>query len=182
MMEFFRAGGMLMWPLLFLSVAALALIVERTLVFRSLSCPTFAPEREAVLSAFDRAPGYEAFAKALRDGREAALLSASNDIVAQLERRLSVLSVIARLSPLLGLLGTVFGMIDTFASVASAAGGVEMTQLADGIWQALITTAAGLSIAIPVVFVLSLFESQVRVVAERLNRAADLVLDAGAKE
>ena len=78
---------------------------------------------------------------------------------------------------LLGLLGTVFGMIDTFSAVASAPGGVEMTALADGIWQALITTAAGLSIAIPTILGLSYFESRVDDVTERLNRAGDLILD-----
>lgn len=143
MIEFFRAGGPLMWPLLLLSVLSLAVLVERFLVFQASACPKFRETPEEALKAFSCAKGYESFAEALKTGREAAVVSAGNAVVARLEARLSILSVIARLSPLLGLLGTVFGMIDTFSAVASAPGGVEMTALADGIWQALITTAGG---------------------------------------
>ena len=180
MIEFFRAGGPLMWPLLLLSVLSLAVLVERFLVFQASTCPKFRETPEEALKAFSCAKGYESFAEALKTGREAAVVSAANAVVARLEARLSILSVIARLSPLLGLLGTVFGMIDTFSAVASAPGGVEMTALADGIWQALITTAAGLSIAIPTILGLSYFESRVDDVTERLNRAGDLILDGDA--
>lgn len=180
MIEFFRAGGPLMWPLLLLSVLSLAVLVERFLVFQSNACPKFRETPEEALKAFSSAQGYESFAEALKTGRETAVVSAGNAVVARLEARLSILSVIARLSPLLGLLGTVFGMIETFSTVASAPGGVEMTALADGIWQALITTAAGLSIAIPTILGLSYFESRVDDVAERLNRAGDLILDGDA--
>lgn len=180
MIEFFRAGGPLMWPLLLLSVLSLAVLVERFLVFQASACPKFRETPEEALKAFSSAKGYESFAEALKTGREAAVVSAGNAVVARLEARLSILSVIARLSPLLGLLGTVFGMIETFSAVASAPGGVEMTALADGIWQALITTAAGLSIAIPTILGLSYFESRVDDVAERLNRAGDLILDGDA--
>lgn len=180
MIEFFRAGGPLMWPLLLLSVLSLAVLVERLLVFQSNACPKFRETPEEAIKAFSSAKGYESFAEALKTGRETAVVSAGNAVVARLEARLSILSVIARLSPLLGLLGTVFGMIETFSAVASAPGGVEMTALADGIWQALITTAAGLSIAIPTILGLSYFESRVDDVAERLNRAGDLILDGDA--
>lgn len=180
MIEFFRAGGPLMWPLLLLSVLSLAVLVERLLVFQENACPKFRETPEEALKAFSSAQGYESFAEALKTGRETAVVSAGNAVVARLEARLSILSVIARLSPLLGLLGTVFGMIETFSAVASAPGGVEMTALADGIWQALITTAAGLSIAIPTILGLSYFESRVDDVAERLNRAGDLILDGDA--
>lgn len=180
MIEFFRAGGPLMWPLLLLSVLSLAVLVERLFVFQANACPKFRETPEEALKAFSSAQGYESFAEALKTGRETAVVSAGNAVVARLEARLSILSVIARLSPLLGLLGTVFGMIETFSAVASAPGGVEMTALADGIWQALITTAAGLSIAIPTILGLSYFESRVDDVAERLNRAGDLILDGDA--
>ncbi len=75
--------------------------------------------------------------------REAALASVAHD----LETYLTALGIIALISPLLGILGTVVGMIDVFTSVVSASG--ETTALAGGISTALITTAAGLSIAIP---------------------------------
>ncbi len=75
--------------------------------------------------------------------REAALASVAHD----LETYLTALGIIALISPLLGILGTVVGMIDVFTSVVSASG--ETAALAGGISTALITTAAGLSIAIP---------------------------------
>ena len=75
--------------------------------------------------------------------REAALGSVAHD----LETYLTALGIIALISPLLGILGTVVGMIDVFTSVVSASG--ETAALAGGISTALITTAAGLSIAIP---------------------------------
>lgn len=67
-----------------------------------------------------------------------------------LKRNLRVISTIAVISPLLGLLGTVLGMIMTFSQIA-ATGGAEKTKLADGIAVALFTTAAGLIIAIPAI-------------------------------
>lgn len=171
-----------MWPLLLLSVVSLAVMIERFLVLRANACPAFEETREGALRAFSTAPGYEAFSRALASGKEKVIVSAGEAVVARLETRLSLLSVIAKLSPLLGLLGTVFGMIDTFSAVASSPGGVEMTQLADGIWQALITTAAGLSIAIPTLLALSYFESRTDLVTERLNRASDLILEGDGHE
>ncbi len=67
----------------------------------------------------------------------------------QLESHLGVISVVATVSPLLGLLGTVLGMIKSFTVMASAAGGAKPDELAGGISEALITTATGMIIAIP---------------------------------
>jgi biopolymer transport protein ExbB len=71
--------------------------------------------------------------------------------VARMERFIEALGTTASLEPLLGLLGTVIGMIQVFQQVVVTAreGAVDPSQLANGIWQALITTAAGLSVAIP---------------------------------
>ena len=71
-----------------------------------------------------------------------------------MRRNTGAISAVATVAPLLGLLGTVVGMISTFQAVvessAQGAGAVDVGQLADGIWQALVTTAAGLLVAIPV--------------------------------
>jgi biopolymer transport protein ExbB len=72
-------------------------------------------------------------------------------VVHELERYLNSLGTIAAISPLLGLLGTVFGMIDVFSVIVTAGVG-DPAVLAGGISQALITTAAGLSVAIPTLF------------------------------
>lgn len=83
----------------------------------------------------------------LESAREAALSSVAHD----LETYLTALGIIALISPLLGILGTVVGMIDVFTSVVSASG--DTASLAGGISTALVTTAAGLSIAIPTLIV-----------------------------
>ena len=97
---------------------------------------------------------------------EGYLTEAVTDIAAFLERRNALLATLGRVSPLLGLLGTIIGMIQTFAVVAQSKSGIDMELLADGIWQALITTATGLIIAIPAILCYRIFLS---IEAERLD-------------
>ena len=157
------AGGWLMLPILSCSVVAVAICVERYWSLRQdLVAP---PELLALpLAELQRVLGDPGSREELRSHsplgavlaalaqtdtehmeavREAALASVAHD----LETYLTALGIIALISPLLGILGTVVGMIDVFTSVVSASG--ETTALAGGISTALITTAAGLSIAIP---------------------------------
>lgn len=157
------AGGWLMLPILTCSVVAVAICVERYWSLRQdLVAP---PELLALpLAQLQRVLGDPGSREELRSHsplgavlaalaqtdtehleavREAALASVAHD----LETYLTALGIIALISPLLGILGTVVGMIDVFTSVVSASG--ETTALAGGISTALITTAAGLSIAIP---------------------------------
>ena len=70
--------------------------------------------------------------------------------VPRLEKNISILATVGYVSPLLGLLGTVTGMIHVFQTVGGARGTVPVGELAGGIWEALLTTAAGLVVAIPV--------------------------------
>lgn len=74
-------------------------------------------------------------------------------------------------SPLLGLLGTVLGMIEAFRQLASSGSQVDPSVLSGGIWQALLTTAAGLSVAIPVVLLHSWLERRVERCAHRMEDA-----------
>ena len=157
------AGGWLMLPILSCSVVAVAICVER---YWSLRQDLVAPPELLALSLaqLQRVLGDPGSREELRSHsplgallaalaqtdtehmeavREAALASVAHD----LETYLTALGIIALISPLLGILGTVVGMIDVFTSVVSASG--ETTALAGGISTALITTAAGLSIAIP---------------------------------
>jgi len=78
-----------------------------------------------------------------------------------LRDHLRIIEVIANLSPLLGLLGTVLGMIDAFQQMQLAGAQVDPSALSGGIWEALLTTAAGLVVAIPAVMMLNWFEQQV---------------------
>lgn len=84
---------------------------------------------------------------------------------APLEGGFRILDTVAQLAPLLGLLGTVLGMIEAFQALQDAGAQVDPSALAGGIWVALLTTAAGLSVAMPTSVVLSWFES--RIDAER---------------
>jgi biopolymer transport protein ExbB len=85
--------------------------------------------------------------------------------LAEARSGLRVLELIALIAPLLGLLGTVLGMIDAFRELQAAGGAADPSDLAGGIWEALLTTAAGMAVAIPAAVALTWFES----VADRLR-------------
>ena len=84
-----------------------------------------------------------------REGVREALEEAGLMEVPRLEEKLNVLATLAQIAPLLGLLGTVLGLLDIFDVLQSAGSHAQMEQLAGGIWKALISTAAGLAVAIP---------------------------------
>jgi biopolymer transport protein ExbB len=98
----------------------------------------------------------------------------------QLEAPLNVLNVVATVSPLIGLLGTVLGMIQAFEVMASAAGGAKPDELAGGISVALITTATGMMIAIPVLilynWIKGMIENYVMLVEEAAIHLVDSLI------
>jgi biopolymer transport protein ExbB len=165
--ELLKAGGILMVPILFCSVLALAIILER---FWSLRDSRIAPpevlnelwrwikkkelngKRLKTLQA--SSPMGCVLASGLlnaKHGREVMKESIEHEasqVVHQLERFLNPLGTVATITPLLGLLGTVIGMIKVFAEIQLAGVG-NAGNLAGGISEALITTASGLSVAIP---------------------------------
>ncbi|AFP31289.1 MULTISPECIES: MotA/TolQ/ExbB proton channel family protein [Marinobacter] len=167
MFELLKAGGILMVPILFCSVLALAIILER---FWSLRDSRIAPpealnelwrwikkkelngRRLKTLQA--SSPMGRVLASGLlnaKHGREVMKESIEHEasqVVHQLERFLNPLGTVATITPLLGLLGTVIGMIKVFAEIQLAGVG-NAGNLAGGISEALITTASGLSVAIP---------------------------------
>jgi biopolymer transport protein ExbB len=95
-----------------------------------------------------------------------------------LERGLSLLSLIATIAPLLGLLGTVLGMIEAFQQMETVGDRVEPAVLAGGIWEALLTTAAGLTVAIPAAVFFTWFQRSVDVEGQRMENAATQVFTA----
>ena len=167
----FERGGVLMWPLLACSVLALGFAVERFIMMRPdriVPLP-FVKHVRALVAAgeFDRAMAYcrkhrnraaSVFTVALTLNERpsisnAVIRSTVEDLGARemddLALRIRPLLVISNISPLLGLLGTIFGIIKAFNVVASESGLGRADLLAAGISEALITTAAGLLIAIP---------------------------------
>jgi len=109
---------------------------------------------QSVFSGLKAKPGTPDFAEEL--GRQTAMTQ-----LATLSRRMRILEVVVQGAPMLGLLGTVIGMIDAFSTLAGADGTVDPSLLASGIWTALTTTAAGLAIALITYFVASWLESRI---------------------
>jgi biopolymer transport protein ExbB len=113
---------------------------------------------------------------------EAELSRRGNEEVAAMGSWLRVLELIAMIAPLLGLLGTVLGMIQSFRSLAAAEGAANASVLAGGIWEALITTAAGLAVAIPASIGATLLAARVDAAGLRIESAVGrLMLIEGAR-
>jgi biopolymer transport protein ExbB len=167
MLEIFHKGGPLMYPIIFCSVLALGIFFERSWTYFRVRRGTLALLREVeslvhkdrldeaiIICQRSGIPLARIFIAALRSsGRPREQIKTVVEEVggreaAPLERYLGLLGTIATLSPLLGLLGTVLGMIQAFNVIATQGVGTPAT-LGGGISQALITTAAGLSVAIP---------------------------------
>lgn len=103
------------------------------------------------------------------------LVRVANEELEKLRSYLRALETIATLSPLLGLLGTVLGMIEAFRQLEQAGARVDPALLSGGIWQALLTTAAGLGVAIPVVFAHAWLERRVETCGHRMEDAVTRV-------
>lgn len=169
MFELIQSGGLLMIPILFCSVMAMGIVGER---FWTLRKKKILPP-EMVSQVWNLAKAKKLDAKTLkhlkdssplgrilanglksrslgRDVMKESIAESGRQVAHKLERFLNTLGTIATITPLLGLLGTVVGMIKVFAAIVSHGVG-DPAVLAGGISVALITTAAGLSVAIPCV-------------------------------
>jgi len=178
--ELVALGGPVFVVLFVVSVAATALVLQKFLQIARLKVGRHAAaeaavahwvrgDAEAALAAVasDGAPSSLVVAAALnglsREGAGEALVKedvgrVSAEVLTRLQRYLRPLDAIAQIAPLLGLLGTVIGMIETFSSMEEAGGAVVPADLAGGIWVALLTTGFGLAIAIPVTALLAWFD------------------------
>jgi biopolymer transport protein ExbB len=194
MLEIFQKGGPLMYPILLCSVLALAIFFERVWTMFRLGRGTIAMVREVeglvrknrideAVIVCQRAgtPLARILVSALRSaGRPRDQIKTIVEEVggreaAPLERYLGLLGTIATISPLLGLLGTVLGMIEAFTVIAVQGGGTPAT-LGGGISKALITTAAGLTVAIPTILLHKYLTSRVdRMVLEMEEYSLHLV-------
>jgi biopolymer transport protein ExbB len=195
MIEIISAGGWLMLPILVCSVLALAIGLERLFSLRAtrvmptglfestraaLQGGVLGSERLSELSV--SSPLGSVFAAGLqhaRLGREAAgnaMEQAARQVAHDLERYLTALGTIASAAPLLGLLGTVVGMIQVFANLLTGGAG-DPAALAGGIGQALITTAGGLTVAIPALIGHRLLERRVDALILAMERESQRLLD-----
>jgi biopolymer transport protein ExbB len=164
MIDFFLKGGALMWPILFCSVVALTLIVAKGLQFRSVLRRISGPPNHILNKKPEEiAPIIDGIDMGL-DEKQVSFLGTKQ--VREMEKGLGVLSLVSVVAPLLGFTGTVTGMISAFMVIANHAGGrVEPSMVAGGIYEALITTAGGLFVAIPTHVALHFLEDRLDQIA-----------------
>jgi|TARA_B100000745_G_scaffold81480_1_gene50481 biopolymer transport protein ExbB len=106
-----------------------------------------------------------------KESREAEISRIISIEIRNLENYLGGLEVVASISPLLGLFGTVLGMIKAFLNLEKAGSQIDPALLAGGIWEALLTTAFGLAIAIPALAAYHLFENKISNTRDKINDA-----------
>jgi len=168
LLELMRLGGPIMWVILGASIVAVAVFAERILEYRRMGVP-LDPFLDGIASLVKEKRYQEALERCdeahgpairviqagllkrdipLADLRES-LQEVAQLQVPRLEKNLSILATVGYISPLLGLLGTVTGMIHVFQTISGAEGTVPAGELAGGVWEALLTTAGGLVVAIP---------------------------------
>ena len=179
MYELLVAGGWLMVPIVLCSLAVVTISIERYLALRPAKVVPSKLlgqvwqmlmqdklNRDNILELKNSSPLGYVLAAGLANashGREVmkdSIEEAANQVIHQLERYVNVLATIASVAPLLGLLGTVIGMIEVFNAIMLQGTG-NAGVLAGGISQALITTASGLSVAIPALVFQRYFERRI---------------------
>jgi len=180
-------GGPVVLLLIAVSIVTLAVVLYKLWQFaaagvgrhRALSQAVAAwdaGDRAAARAALDTSRSYlrPVIDLAMSGHRDAARLAAEAEAhFAKLERGFRFLDSVAQVSPLLGLFGTVLGMISAFQALQTAGAQVDPSILAGGIWVALLTTAVGLAVAMPTALIVSMFEGRMeaeRVLAEKALR------------
>ena len=177
MLDLFQKGGLVMYPLLLLSIITLGIAIERIYFLSKTKMNTkefinkifLALSNNLVGEALETCEKYTgAVARMLKAGLqkhqkgreevEKAITSSGSLEVAKMERGLSMLQSVAGISPLIGFLGTVMGMIKSFESMGETG---NASAVAIGISEALITTAAGLIVAIPASFLKNYFTNKI---------------------
>lgn len=190
MLELVKAGGWLMLPIIACSIVALAIIIERlwslqvrrvlprnlvAQVWRWDKIHQLNDEHLKELQASSPLGSVLAAGIANRKQNREVMKESIEDtgrhVVHELERYLNSLGTIAAITPLLGLLGTVIGMIKVFATITTQGVG-NPGALAGGISEALITTAAGMSVAIPTLMFYRYFRGKVRMLVLRMEQEA----------
>jgi len=188
MLEIFLNGGPIMYPLLGCSILVLSVIIERTIFWLGIDYTGNAKLLDEVME-LCRVGDWESVRKKVAGSRDyvikvlvsgilhrqfsmsKAMEAAATDEINQMRRYMGVLDTMITVAPLLGILGTVIGIIDSFEVMGTA--GIEHPRLVTGgIAQALITTASGLAIAILSVFPYNYFNSRVEKAALRIEKYA----------
>ncbi len=196
LINYFRQGGPMMWPLLFFSLLALTFIIERWFVFNKakVNVGEFLPKvrkallvnrnvKEAIKACEQNRGPVASVMKAglLRYGHsrediEKTIENAAMYELDRLERRMGILATTANVAPMLGFLGTVTGMIKSFATLAEQ-GLTNPGAVAAGISEALITTATGLIIAIPAQLAYNWFNTKITRFVRDIETATNMLME-----
>jgi len=191
MMEFLAKGGVLVVPILLCSVLALAIFIERMIRFSLMRSrgAGLADKIIRILRTGDAGAAHEKaiasnspmgrilaqairFRERDRETLETVIVHATEEEVRGLSSYLQALATIGNIAPLLGLLGTVMGMIKAFMVIQQMGGKVNAAVLAGGIWEAMLTTALGLAVALPTMVAHSYLVARVDKYEARLNAGA----------
>ena len=186
--EWIEKGGFIMWPLIFSSVIALAVILERVIAHQRVTCSSIKLLKrihaEGRTIHFGYVPGWLESAPSIlgqlaatffryatesTEMRNNALKREGDNLLAFYNKHLKVISTIAHAAPLLGLLGTVTGLVAAFVRIEELGGQVSPSDLAGGIWEALLTTVVGLSIGLVCYLVSQFFQSRSELMAHRMQ-------------
>jgi len=196
--QLIAAGGPLMWPILLCSVFSLGIIIERLSFFSSIKTNTYELKNKVfelikrnelkeamVLCEANRSPVAKIFKAGIakfgssREEIKEAMSDMSLFEIPNLEKRLTALATMAHTIPLLGLLGTVLGMANSFYGMqfrSTTMAPATPADLAGGIWQALLTTIAALVVTIPTMVAYNYCVSQAnRFIADMERGATELV-------
>lgn len=201
-LDLVNKGGLLVWPILLCSLIGTSIFFERLLRYRKfqkrhdnydslyqlIHDGKFGTAQELILKSNpELSAGKRIILEALnvdepdRDTVEMILIHGVEREIASLSRYISTLGVLGSTAPLLGLLGTVLGMIKAFIVVESMGGSVNASVLAGGIWEAMLTTAFGLLVAIPLLFFHNHLESRLHYIHEYLEEVAIAFMKAWSK-
>ncbi len=191
--ELLAKGGVVVWILAGYSSVAVAVIVERLVSFLSMGRPQRGLEDE-LRQALENGTAAELLQHGV--GPEIAVLrgivAAAGEGVKHLslvavrlgseqqqrmERGFRTLAILGNTAPLLGLFGTILGLIKAFMVIEQAGGRVDAQALAGGIWEAMVTTGVGLAVSIPVLLILHFLEGMTDRRAQSMRSYASLLLE-----
>jgi biopolymer transport protein ExbB len=195
-MKFLALGGPVLWLIVFASAVALVVFIQRVLHYHRAQINSMeflngvrnVLKRDNVVEALsicDATPGPVARLVKVailnrekgRDGVREALEEAGLVEVPPLEDKLNLIATIAQIAPLIGLLGTVLGFIQIFSTLQNKQTLATMQDLSQGVWQALICTAAGLTVAIPCYAAYNYLVSRVNAIVLDMEKAATEIVN-----
>ncbi|NLM98050.1 MAG: MotA/TolQ/ExbB proton channel family protein [Halanaerobiaceae bacterium] len=194
--SFFALGGPMTIPLLISSIFGLAVIIEKAIFFMTYKDSSFRlikkiellVEQNDILTALnelkgEKGPNAKLLAAALTHHSEdperirEVLQAVGEDEIKKMEKHLPILDLVSMISPLLGLLGTVLGIITSFNILGASISSTDPSQVSGGIAAALISTALGLIIAIPCAIFYSYFTNLVSSKAHEMNLSMIDIMD-----